>query len=134
LGFIRVGYIEKFRGVDSLLLDADVSGLGDLLSWVRAVGDNRAPQDFTQLKTLHAYGRLNVKAEVSEVDTGLVREADGSFVWRRTPRGWADVEAKLDVLLQSATGHQYLDASADTVVPIASIGEYSDQWWQERAG
>jgi hypothetical protein len=43
-------------------------------------------------------------------------------------------QAKLEVLQQSASGHHYLEATADTVVPIASVGEYDDQWWQEHAG
>lgn len=95
---------------------------------------SKAPQDLTQLNGVKIYRNLSVRAAVAQSDAGLVAGAGGELVWRRSKSGWLDVLGLLRGLKGCTSGHQYLDAEGDTILPIVSIGEYGERWWHEHAG
>lgn len=134
MSLIRVGYFEGFKGSNALLLAADHAGLAALAHWVRALATRTGSQPLDQCPGVQLHRNLQVVAEVASSDVGLGAHAGGTLVWRRTSGGWGEVAEQLTALGNELSGHQYLEGTADVVVPIASVGEYSDSWWREHAG
>lgn len=134
MGVIRVGYFEAFKGRDALLLSGDHEGLDQFERWLRALAAGESPEYLDRCPPIRPRNGIRLVAEVTPCERGLVRGGDGGFAWGRTAAGWAAVADQIAVLRAAGAGHQYLECGSDRVVPVASLGEYSDAWWSEHAG
>jgi hypothetical protein len=128
LGFIRVGFFEDFKGADTLLIGVDHEGLRDLLTWLREVTSSGRKAWLNECPGVSLRSGLRVELVRAPNDGGLLKMAATEFVWRRSEEGWLEIIAKLEVM-EAGACHQYLDGPRDDVQPMASIGEYGDEWW-----
>ena len=91
MGCVRLGYFEAFKGRDTLLIDGDVEGLGDLMRTLNVLV--LVQQDVVLLHSLpfvSAVNRLELNAHWAQQDFGVSR-IDDAFQWRRSSTGWAAV-------------------------------------------
>lgn len=134
VGVIRIGYFEGFKGHDTLLLAGDNEGLDQFERWVRGRVAGSSPERLDQCPYVQPWRGLRLVAAVAPREVGLVRGPDGGFAWGRTVAGWTSVADQIAVLRAAGAGHEYLECGSDRVVPMASLGEYSDAWWSEHSG
>ena len=130
MGCVRLGYFEAFKGRDTLLIDGDVEGLGDLIRTLNVLV--LAQQDVVLLHSLPfvaAVNRLEVNAHWAQQDIGVSR-IDSAFQWRRSSTGWAAVVEQILGVKKQGRCHQYLDAPSDEVAVMVSSGEYGEPWPQ----
>jgi hypothetical protein len=55
------------------------------------------------------------------------------FVCRLSENEYSDLDSKLQALESVIAGHQYFPLSGTSATLMVSVGEYSDQWWQQNA-
>jgi hypothetical protein len=130
VGCVRLGYFEAFKGRDTLLIDGDVEGLGDLMRTLNVLV--LAQQDVVLLHSLpfvSAVNRLELNAHWAHQDFGVSR-IDDAFQWRRSSTGWAAVVEQILGVKKQGSCHQYLDAPSDEVAVMVSSGEYGEPWPQ----
>ena len=128
MGSVRIGYFEAFNGRDTLLIDGDAEGLGDLMRTLNVLV--LAQQDIVVLHSLpfvSAMGGLEIDACWSQRDSGLSK-IDNAFHWRRSSTGWAAVVEQILGVRKQGRCHQYLDAPSDEVAVMVSSGEYGEPW------
>ena len=128
MGTVRLGYFSGFKGQDTVLIDGDPEGLGELARQllVLIAGDQEALPLHT-LAFVLPEKQVEVNALRSTKDLGMLRSAN-QFRWRRTPRGWAGVVEQILGVSEQGHCHQYLDAPSDEVVVMVSSGEYGEPW------
>jgi hypothetical protein len=129
MGSIRVGFFEDFKGADTLLLDVDAEGLRDLITWLRNVMSSGQKVSLGHCPGVSFQSALHVEAFRCRDDAGLVRTAEGSFLWQRSEDGWTSIVELLEAM-EAGVCHQYLDGPRDDLQVMASIGEYGDEWWR----
>jgi len=133
VAFIRVGFFEDFKSADTLLIDVDRDGLHSLIAWLRgAISSDPKNRDQHCPGSVVQAG-LRVELLRRRDDTGILRTAEGAFVWQRSEDGWTDILALL-AAMEAGACHQYLDGPRDEVQVMASIGEYADGWWSSEEG
>lgn len=131
---LRIGFFEKFKLNDSLLLEGDAESIQTLSTLLRTVASSKQPIQLDQCQGVVAYGGVRVTADFSSEDFGLVATSRRSFSWRRSAEGWADVVDKLaSVCSSDHPCHQYLDGPSDDVQAIVSLEEYGEAWWADQA-
>jgi hypothetical protein len=130
VGSVRLGYFEGFKGRDTLLIDGDVEGLGELIRTLNVLV--LAQQDVVLLHSLpfvSAANRVEVNAHWAQRDFGMSK-INGMFKWRRNSTGWAAVVEQILGVKKQGCCHQYLDAPSDEVAVMVSSGEYGEPWPQ----
>ena len=130
MGCVRLGYFEAFKGRDTLLVDGDPEGLGELIRTLNVLV--LAQQDVVLLHSLPFVSAVNgveVSAHWAQRDSGVARIGD-AFQWRRSSTGWAAVAVEQILGVKKQGRHQYLDAPADEVAVMVSSGEYGEPWPQ----
>jgi hypothetical protein len=131
---VRLGYFADFKGGDdTLLLDGDVEGLGDLARTlsVLATGE-RNSLSVHSLPFVSAENQIELFAHRSDRDLGVSKTPDG-FLWRRSSEGWAAAVELILAVKDQGRCHQYLDASSDDVTVMVSSGEYGEPWPKQGA-
>lgn len=129
MAFIRVGFFENFKSADTLLIDVDRDGLHVLIAWLQEAISSRQKTTINDCPGAVVEAGLHVELRRNRDDTGIVRTAEGTFVWLRSEDGWTDIVELLGGL-KAGAGHQYLDGPRDGVQVMASIGEYGEAWWR----
>jgi hypothetical protein len=125
---VRLGYFEGLKGHDTVLLDGDTEGLGELAKALLVlIAGDRDSVSLHSLAFVSAAKQLEVNAHRSMKDLGMLREA-GGFHWRRSARGWAGVVEQILGVKEQGHCHQYLDGPTDDVVVMVSAGEYGEPW------
>jgi hypothetical protein len=125
---VRIGYIEDFKGDQTLLIEGDQLGLTELARLLEALGTRtQTAIHLHSLGFVAMQGKIEVNAIQTPQDLGILR-AGQIFLWQRSSTGWAAVGAKILGVAQQGKCHQYLDTSADEVAVVVSTGEYGDQW------
>jgi hypothetical protein len=124
---VRLGYFEDFKGDNTLLLDGDADGLGELarILGALAVGE-RHVVSVHSLPFVSAENQVELHAHRSPRDIGVSKTVDG-FQWRRSPEGWAAVVEQILAVREQGRCHQYLDAPSDDVTVMVSSGEYPER-------
>jgi hypothetical protein len=132
MAFIRVGYVEDFKGADTLLIDIDQEGLNALIAWLQEATSSGQETTINDCPGAVVQPGLHVRLLRATDDIGLVRTAGTGFVWRRSSEGWTEVVDKL-AAMEGGACHQYLDGPRHDQQVRASIGEYGDRWWRHHA-
>lgn len=88
---VRLGYFEGFKGSNTLLLDGDGDGLGELVQTLSALANGeRQVVSVHSLPFVSAAQRVELHAHRSLQDVGARKTGDG-FQWRRNSEGWGSV-------------------------------------------
>ena len=128
---VRIGYFEDFKSSKTLLLDADADGLRALAETFRSLAAGTlSAVGFDELPFMEVHHGVDLLAVRSTHDRIWRADVENVFLWERTAEGWQDSAEKIDVLIQCARGHHYLEAADDQVVVEVSRGEYGDGWWR----
>ena len=133
MAFIRIGFFEDFKSADTLLIDVDRDGLHALIAWLRDAMESGQRTTISDCPGSVVQAGLHIDLLRSRDDVGILRTAEGAFVWQRSEDGWADI-VELLAALKSGAGHQYLDGPRDEIQAMASIGEYGIEWWNSLEG
>ena len=133
MAFIRVGFFEDFKSADTLLIDVDRDGLHSLIAWLRGAISSDQKTTISDCPGSVVQAGLRVELLRGRDDTGILRTAEGAFVWQRSEDGWTDI-LELLAAMEAGACHQYLDGPRDGVQVMASIGEYGDGWWNTEEG
>ena len=128
---LHIGFFKDFNSNDTLLLEGDSIGLGQLESAIRSLADGtNATLALHTLPFVDARGSVEIIVMLTDRDLGIHRvDSTTSFVWQRTEAGWRDIAGKIVTLIGSVRGHHYLEAESDDVTVEVSKGEYGDNWW-----
>ncbi len=130
MGCSRLGHFEDFKGNNTLLLDGDVEGLGELAQALSALAiGERNVVAVHSLPFVLAQHQVDLSAHRSHQDVGVAKTPDG-FQWRRSSEGWAAVVELVLVVKHQGRCHQYLDAPADDLAVMVSSGEHGEPWPQ----
>ena len=128
---VHLGYFENFKSNDTLLMEGDTEGLRHLARVLRSL--ERGSADAIEIHGLPFVERHHgVRLTAKRAPHDLVARVDASsneFTWERTDVGWQDAADKVEVLVECAEGHHYLEATEDQVVVEVSKGEYGSDWW-----
>jgi hypothetical protein len=125
---IRLGYFPQFKGTDTVLLSCETAEVGALrasLSKAMSCGLVTALHGLAEVSVRHP-ARLWVCPSPA-----TSRPAHGDFSWFLDQTQYLEVDSKLEALESVRTGHQYFELSQPQVRLMVSVGEYSDQWWQQ---
>jgi hypothetical protein len=133
VAFIRIGYFEDFKSADTLLIDVDHDGLHAFIAWLRDAIESGQRKTISDCPGAVVQAGLHIELLRSRDDIGILRTAEGAFVWQRSEDGWADIVELLDAM-KAGAGHQYLDGPRDEIQAMASIGEYGIEWWNSLEG
>lgn len=128
VAFIRIAFFEDFKSADTLLIDVDRDGLHALIAWLRDAMESGQRATISDCPGSVVQEGLHIELLRSRDDIGILRTAEGTFVWQRSEDGWADI-VELLAAMKSGAGHQYLDGPRDEIQAMASIGEYGIEWW-----
>ena len=131
MAFIRVGFFKDFKSADTLLIDVDHEGLHALIAWLEEAISSDQKTTISNCPGAVVQAGLHVELLRIRDDTGIVRSAEGTFIWQRSEDGWTDI-LELLAAMEAGAGHQYLDGPRDEVQVMASIGEYGDGWWNSQ--
>ena len=130
MGCVRLGYFEAFKGRDTLLIDGDVEGLGDLMRTLNVSSSRAARRRVAALVAVRLCGEPTaLETDWARQDCGVSR-IDDAFQWRRSSTGWAAVVEQILGVKKQGRCHQYLDAPSDEVAVMVSSGEYGEPWPQ----
>jgi hypothetical protein len=91
VAFIRVGFFEDFKSADTLLIDVDRDGLHSLIAWLRGAISSDQKTTISDCPGSVVQAGLRVELLRSRDDTGILRTAEGAFVWQRSEDGWTDI-------------------------------------------
>lgn len=133
MAYIRIGFFEDFKSADTLLIDVDLDGLHALIAWLRDAMESGQRTTISDCPGAVVQAELHIELLRSRDDVGILRTAEGAFVWQRSEDGWADI-LELLAAMEAGACHQYLDGPRNGVQVMASIGEYGDGWWSSEEG
>ncbi len=132
---VRIGYLENFKGADTILVSGDEEGLQRLADILRSLEDaNAEPVGLHLLQIAQARGGVELTAYPVDRELGVRRIGPAScFDWHHSEKGWIESAEKIGVVAQGSGCHCYLGATAasDAVVMV-SKGEYDDVWWERQ--
>ena len=134
MGSIRIGRFDDFKGLNTLLIEADEEGLESLIELIRQVERSGQSSRLDQCPGAILYGSVSVIAERSPDDIGVVAPNGRDFVWRRSPLAWTEVVEKLQAMQNAGPCHQYVGGPTDHLQVMIAKGEYGDAWWKRHAG
>lgn len=108
MAVIRVGFFEDFKSADTLLIHVDRDGLYSMIAWLRGAISSHQKATISDCSGSVVQAGLRVELLRSWDDPGILRTAEGAFVWRPSEDGWTDI---LELLAAMAAGacHPYLD-------------------------
>jgi hypothetical protein len=125
---VRIGYFEGFKDGDTVLIDGDNEGLGELARMLTVlIAGNPDALAIHSLPFVEAANGVQVHAHRVRRDLGMQRAANG-FLWRHTSRAWAGVVEQILGVQEHGKCHQYLDAPSNDVTVMVSSGEYGEPW------
>lgn len=131
VGFLHLGFFENFASHDTVLCEGDDQGLQRLVSALRSL--ETGLEEKVALDTLPGVkirGKLRLHAARGPRDR-FVRDSADDFRWETTEGGWTEAVEKIEVLFETAAGHQYFDSATGAFVIQVSKGEYGTEWWNE---
>ena len=129
---VHVGYFEDFKGGDTVLLEGDDDGLHELAESFRELAAGTiADLALHDLSYVQAHRQVRVTASRTNRKLEIRRvSAEDDFLWESASEDWRDAADKLDVLVDTKQGHQYLVPNHDELTVQASKNEYGDGWWR----
>jgi hypothetical protein len=134
MAWIRIGRFDDFKGAETLLIEADSTGMDTLIGVIHRLRRSGTPMRLDQQSGAQVHGDLAIVVEVVPRDEGISASGPNQLHWRRTSEGWADIVGKLRALREAEDpGHHYLDGPADSLQVMAAIGEYGEAWWDRNA-
>ena len=128
---MNIGYFENFKFGNTVLLDCAIHEI----SWVLA--------EIKSSVNVLQHSRL-ICSEVGKLSTDPVSlyvvaskisadmQKTNRFHWLVSVDQPEEVEAMLNVLISSGSGHQYFDLLQRDIQLVVSVGEYREGWWRER--
>jgi hypothetical protein len=126
---IKLGFFTQFAyGDDCLLLQGTPGALhmlSDRLSEFVASSHEEWPvHDFALVPGRHP-AKLFASRSGMSGSTG--------FRWRCSPAELPSIQAMLEALVASGSGHQYFDLAGSTAQLVVSANEYPESWWEAHA-
>lgn len=119
---LRSAYFVDWKGGPTFLIWGNSEGMINLRDWLRLAPNAGALAQFCH----SADGKeISIKVVVHERDAGM-RIGQVGLEWSLSPALAADFADKIEALVASASGHQYLDARGNNVTVEVSIGEYPE--------
>ena len=132
---IRIGFIEKFKGEDSILISVDIHGLLELEKIFLELSENLTDFNFDNLKLLDNKYRINLKAFSDNENIGLLKTTHQNYEWRVTKEKWREFREKLTTMYRLGNyGHHYLDSDSKENIDlqiIMSWNEYGIDFWNK---
>ena len=113
---LRLGFFERFKGSDTVLLCGNAEDIAALRQRLAHLA-SPASED-----TVAVHELCSVSAKNPAQLFALSGATGNGFVYDQ------DVSAKLAVLEQAVSGHQYFDLPNNRVL-LVSVGEYDDRFW-----
>lgn len=131
---IRVGFFEKFKGKDSILISVDIYGILELEKIFQTLQNKALFFDLSKSSIADSKYNLKIIMSVSQENLGLIRE-DKKFTWILSKEKWAEFEQKTRALYKNKSiGHQYLDSDNNKnndLQVILSLNEYPKEFWKK---
>ena len=124
---LRIGFFPKFNATDAVLISGtseDVASLSAQLAPL-LTGD-QATLVIHELAEVAPNHRLKLFAVLAPPQSQEI----GTFFWPCTKHNRKEIKEKLVSLATSVTGHHYFELADIPVTLIISVGEYTDDWWQ----
>lgn len=127
---IHIGFFPQFKGLDTVLIDADAEGLSAFRAALRRLRAG-ATINITAEPDVINHGGIVVVAESSPLKGLVTERMPGHFKWIGTAEDWEDADAKV-AALRNRRGHQYL-TEGGIVQIVVSAGEYGSEWWERQS-
>ena len=133
--YVRIGYFEKFKGANTILVCGDAQGLHRLADHLRPLEDaNAEPVNLHLLPFVQVHGGVSLTACPVDQELGIRRVGSASsFAWHHSEEGWLESAEKIEAVARGSGAHCYLGATpAGDAVAMVSKGEYDETWWETR--
>lgn len=132
---IRIGFLENFKGENSILISVDIHGLLELEKVFLKLSKNLTDFNFNNLKLLDNKYRISLKAFPDNEDIGLIETTHQNYEWRVTKEKWGEFREKLTSMYRIGNGgHHYLDSDSkanNDLQVILSWDEYDIDFWNK---
>lgn len=132
--YIRIGFFEKFKGEDSVLIEADINGLLEIETVLLNLTEYKKEFNTKDLELLDNKHCLKIQMTSGNQNDGLRKSGD-NYKWTLTPEKWNDLREMTTVLIKNSTGgHQYLDSDTspfDDLQVVLSFDEYGIDFWEK---
>jgi hypothetical protein len=123
---LHLGYFEKFKGADIVLLTCDpveVTPFRGVLADVMAKGAPFAIHDLAVVSARNPVRLVLCPAAAP------FRRVGGGFIWRLNHVEFATADSRLEVLGRVRAAHEYFDLDGSDVRLMVSVNEYDEVWW-----
>jgi len=128
---LRSAYFGRWKGSPTVLLWGDTEGMRELRDFLRNARNVASGLTLQRLCVAVDNKTIAVKAVSDRRDTGM-RLVQNGLEWGLRPDLADEFAEKVDRLVASSAGHQYLDAYGSSIVVEVSTGEYPDSLHPER--
>ena len=132
--YIRVGFFEKFKGEDSILISADIHGLLELESIFQILRIKGNSIQLKDLKNIDLKHSIPLTLSSSDKNEGF-RKKESGYEWKLTPEKWSEFRDKVISLYKNGfDGHQFLDAETtdhSDLQVVLSLNEYNLEFWEK---
>ena len=122
---LRSAYFGRWKGSPTVLLWGDAAGMRELRDFLRNPRNVASGLTLEQFCVAVDNRTIAVRAVSQRRDTGM-RLAHNGLEWRLRPDLADEFAEKVDQLVSSTAGHQYLDAYGGNIVVEVSTGEYPE--------
>ena len=133
---IILGFFSNFLECNTILLDGDKLAFESLAKMLMVLEDpNAAPVHIHHLSFISPMGGIKLTALPIGKESGIRRseKLHPHFTWELSEEGWLEVAEKILHLANSNNGHTWIESQgSDDALILASLGEYGQQWWNER--
>ena len=117
---LRLGFFERFKGVDTVLLCGDRGDIAALREKIDFLSSSCAGRSVA----IHELCAVSQRSPVELFALPTHSLGNGnSFAYSE------DVSGKLAVLEQTTSGHQYFELANQRALMV-SVGEYDDSFWR----
>lgn len=127
---LKYGFLEDFKGADTLLVWGDDDGLAQFGMLLRRLASRSSQSESLQaVESAIAHGNIRVEFRLSTTAVGGMSMTDDTIVLACSPETFAEFGDKVAALIAPGCGmgHQYLDAPGMTGRQvIVSKGEYPE--------
>jgi hypothetical protein len=125
---VRLGFFPAFQGADSVLLHGTAQQINSLVP--RLYGFLASSLEEWPV---HEQALVSRRCPARLFASRLGMSGSTGFRWRCSPADLPSIQAMLQALAVSGSGHQYFKLAGSTARLIVSADEYPESWWLENA-
>jgi len=127
---MHLGYFPDFKLGDIVLVSCDCAEIGKLRASLSQHFSRGAAVAIHEVASVS----LRFPARLFVLPQGAaVNAINLDFVLRLRDNEYSDLDAKLKPLESVLAGHRYFPLPGTSSEIMVSVGEYTDEWWQEFA-